>query len=121
MTAKEILKVIKSIRENGAYFGIRSTDEILSVGDELACSRNWNEFDEEHDGDELDGTCCTGFSYLWFDGEQEDIDTVEKAIAINDKYMGKHQYLVYGRYGYEAGDDEQEVILSGAEVVAVIR
>lgn len=121
MTAKEILKKIEEIRMNGACFGIRCTDETHEIGDELENSYNWNEFDEEHDGEELDGTCCTGFGYLWFDGEQGDLDEIQKALDINSRYSGKHQYLVYARYGGEYGDDEQEVIFPAPEVVAVIR
>lgn len=121
MTVKEILEKIESIRENSACFGIRCTDEEHEIGDELENSYNWNEFDEEHDGEELDGTCCTGFGYLWFDGGQDDLDEIQKALDINSRYSGKHQYLVYARYGGEYGDDEQEVIFPAPEVVAVIR
>lgn len=121
MTSREILKTIEGIRANGACFGIRSTDEEHEVGDELENSYNWNEFDEENDGEELDGTCCTGFGYLYFDGEQSDLDEIEKALEINSRYAGEHQYLVYARYGGEYGDDEQEVIFQAPEVVAVIR
>ena len=52
MTAKEILKKIEEIRMNGACFGIRCTDETHEIGDELENSYNWNEFDEEHDGED---------------------------------------------------------------------
>lgn len=114
MTAQEILNKIESIRANGAFFGIRCTDEIHQIGEELECSYDSNTEEQ------LEGTCATGFGHLWFDGEQDDLDEIEKALEINQMYEGEHRYLVYGRYGTEYGEDEQEVILTGAEVVAVI-
>lgn len=113
MTAQEILKAIEANKKNYRYFGIRRDDRVFKIGEELPHSYDWNTEDEE-----LDGTCATGFGHLWFDGEQDDIDTVQAALDVNEMYDGENIYLIAG-WSSEYGNDEDEIIINGAEVVAI--
>lgn len=123
MTAAEIMETITENRKNYTIFGIRGDTRSFSAGYELPCSRNMVDDMRDLETGEyplLDGTCATGFGYLWFDGDDEDIDTVQKAIDIQkDNYCYPYLYLV-GGYGYEYGDDEAEVVIKGAEVICEI-
>ena len=123
MTEQEIIQAIKDATGTGwgiRSFGIRTDSRAYAVGDELPNSYDWNiEEIEGIDRKPLPGTCATGFGYLWFDGEQDDIDTVRKALTINARYEGKHRYLIGGLDDYY-GEDEAEVIIRNAEVIAVI-
>lgn len=126
MTAAEIINIITEKRKNYTVFGIRGDDRTFSSGEELPCSRNMVDdlLEENEDGileyPMLDGACATGFGHLWFDGDDEDIDTIEKAIIANrDAYGCEHLYLVAG-YDYEYGDDDSEIIIKGAEVICEI-
>ena len=121
MTAAEkILAEMEANRRNYSCFGIRTDAGVHSVGDELECSRNFDTVCEEDD-ELLNGTCATGFGMIWYDGEQDDIDEINKALEVNARYdyPGSHKYLI-GGYGFEYGNDEKEVIIIGAEVVAII-
>lgn len=127
MTAVE--KILKVLNQN-AYkytFGIRTDARELQVGDSLGVSHEWDwengcEFEDRY----LDGICATGFGELWFDGEEEDVEAVETALKINNGYRDAasygakgHQYLIGGHdNGY--GNDEAEVILGDAIVLAII-
>lgn len=119
MTAAEIIKVIEENRNHYCVYGLRSDDRHFEPGQELPCSRNM--IDDLYDCESgeyplLDGTCATGFGYLWFDGEGEDLETVKKAIELNSSYKCAHMYLIAG-FDYEYGDDEGELVIKGAEVV----
>lgn len=101
------------------YYGIRACDEVYAVGDPLPCSYD-QYFQVPYDEQEqLDGTCCTGFGYLWFDGEQEDVALVEKALRINSEYHAKYRYLIAGNDA-DYGNDDGELIIKNAVVVAVL-
>lgn len=112
---KEILE--KMEKSNFNYFGIRSEDRDLPEGYELEQSHDWD------DGVMLDellsGTCATGIGCLWFDGEQDDIDTVQQAIDANGGSYGKYMYIIGGD-SYEDGNDDGEMIISDAVVIAKI-
>lgn len=111
----------------GALCGIRTDERLLNVGDELGSSRDWAAEDaaREINFEEVeiycDGTCATGFGYLWFDedSKEDDLKTIEKAILLNKSYPGEHMYLIAGD-GSEYGNDDAEVILSNAVVIAVL-
>lgn len=106
------------IENNNKYcvYGLRTDDRVFNVGDELGCSRDlyWENTEETY----LPGTCATGFGYLWYD--EDDIDEVRKALARQQDYDGAHMYLIAGE-GEGYGNDPQEVIISHAVVVAVIK
>lgn len=120
MTAKEIYDILNANQHNYRYFGIRTCDNEYQCGDTVANSYNWD--DDEANCYELDRACATGFDYLWLDDDSidEDMATISKALAINACYRGKHVYLIAGMDS-EYGNDESEIIISSAEVVAVIK
>lgn len=122
MTVNEIIRTIDENKGKFMVYGIRGDDRIFSVKDELPCSQNMVDDLYDHEtGDYplLDGTCAIGFGYLWFDGEDEDIKTVEKAIAMCAEYGFKNMYLIAG-YDYNYGDDDSEIVIKCAEVVGII-
>lgn len=133
MTANEIAKLITNLYGTksaswGKYycFGIRTDERELAVGEEVPCSYNWSDDVDYDDAEQLDGTCATDISWMhWTDIEDEMddiIDAVKKALELNNslRYPGKHQYLIAGE-SYDYGNDDDEVIISNAVVVAVIK
>lgn len=122
MTNQEILNAIKNNENKFSVFGIRGDSRIFSNGEELPCSQNMLDdlYDfETHSYPLLDGTCAIGFGNLWFDGEDEDLETIEEAISKCRKYGFENMYLIAG-YGYEYGDDDSEIVIKCAEVVCKI-
>lgn len=116
MTAKEIFDLASKTPKHLISFGIRTDDNEYNVGDDLPKSLNMiDDADEEY----LDGTSATGFDQLAF-YEEDAIESIEKALAINSQYEGKHQYIIAGTDGHY-GDDEGEVIIEFAEVIGIIR
>lgn len=115
---KTILNVLIENQNNYKCFGIRTDDRELNIGDELGCSHDWD-FENDTPSEELlPGICATGFGELWYD--EDDIETIEKALNAHKSYYGKHTYLI-GGYFEKYGDDESEVIISDAEVIAVLK
>lgn len=112
---KDLLKKMEASHRN--YFGIRSENRDLPEGYELEPSHDWA--DGTMLEDILSGTCATGIGFLWFDGDQEDIDTLQKAIDANGGKYGKHIYIIGGD-SYEDGVDDSEVIINNAAVIAKI-
>lgn len=120
------MKTIESIlkeMENGncAIYGVRTDSKKYVAGDQ--CDISLDTCDNEVLG-ELDGTSATGFGFLYFDGEQEDIDEVKKALDFNwdfykEKYDAKYQYIIGGDE-YDYGQDEHEIIIKNAKVICVI-
>ena len=112
---EELIKKMENSHFN--YFGVRSENRDLAEGYELEPSHDWE------DGIMLDnllnGTCAMGIGHLWFDGDQEDIDTIQKAIKANGGKYGAHMYIIGGD-SYEDGNDYGEIIISNATVVAKI-
>jgi hypothetical protein len=110
-------------------WGIRYDDRDYKIGEELPESRVW---DNGVKTDELlSGTSAMLVSdetdFLDYLDGKEDADCGElgkynKAISRN-YYDGKHIYLLMGDtdWGFEHGEDEGEVILTGAEVARIIR
>lgn len=125
MTAREIYHVIDANKHNYHVFGIRTCADEYKAGDCCAASYDWT---DGIPGEQLDGTCATGFGYLWlYDNADEediadDVATIQKALDLHRSisYPGQHMYLIAGNDS-EYGNDDAEVIISGAEVVAVIK
>lgn len=124
MTSREIYDIIKSNEHKFLAFGLRTCNDDLAIGDELAASRDLSD-DAEPDS-LLDGTSATGFDYLWLYDEPsvqdiaDDVATIEKALETNATYPGRRTYLVAGqRSSY--GQDEDEIVIANAEVVAIIK
>lgn len=113
---------------NYNMFGIRFDDREYQIGDELPSSNRWE--DGNCTEEELFGTCAIFVSdesdFLdYLDGNLEadcgELDRYNEAIQAN--YSGKHIYLVAinSSWGFEWGEDENEIVMNGAEVVRVIR
>lgn len=132
MDAKELLRTIKTARENGyRFFGIRALtddEENLKAGDRCRDSYDW---DIENDcsayvttGDTLNGACAVaidrdGFFLTDFNSENEDMDAIEE--ALNDAFAyGNNLAVIGSKEGYENGADENEIILECADVLEVI-
>lgn len=107
---------------NCAVYGVRTDSKEYTVGD--WCDISLDTCDDEVLGD-LSGTSATGFGYLYFDGEEEDIEEVKKALDFNwdfykTKCDAKYQYVIGGDE-YDYGDDDHEIIIKNAKVICVIK
>lgn len=122
MRIKEIAQAIT--KANGEYgfthFGVR-TGRIAEIGEELERSHNWNHEDDCFGEDFLPGTCATGIGYLWYDGEAEDEEEIENAIAKHkeNNYDGEMTYIIAGKES-EYGEDDGELIIKNATVICII-
>lgn len=124
MTVQDLLKKIKEERYSVVAIRHLCEDEEYSVGDICRNSFDWDlEYDQSsYDAEnpvELNGTC----GYAIFDLCDLEEDEVEKAkeLLINgleesDVYEGKPVIIAGNRYEY--GNDENEVIIAYAEVIA---
>ena len=111
-----------------AIWGIRFDDREFETGEEISDSHSYDI--QGHEGEELSGTCAIYVSdekdFLdYLDGTLEaecgELDNYNKALSANYSYP--HVYLVKidSSWGYEWGEDEGEIIMTGAEVVRKIR
>ena len=131
MTANEILNIIKTAKENGyRFFGIRALSddqESIKNGDHLRNSYDW---DIDNDisaysttGETLNGACAVSIDrdgfFLSQNEEEDDINAVEAAMMDAQPY-GSRLALIASRDGYDYGQDENEIILEDADVLAVI-
>jgi|GEM_PF-1267433 len=108
-------------------WGIRFDNREYKIGDELPKSQDRQ--DDMDSGVYLNGTCTIYVSdesdFLdYLNGTEEacwgELDKYNEALKAN--YSGKYIYLVAieSSWGYEWGEDENEVIMNGAEVVRII-
>lgn len=125
MTIREITEAITKNYNNYNVFGIRSCDDDLNVGDELANS--YDQRDDVYDDHiELNGTCATSFGSMWLSDDvdyydEHDYKCIERALEIQRGYdCYKHQYIIAGDSS-EYGDDEDEIIIRNAVVIAKIK
>lgn len=123
MSITEIAKTIaKAFDEKGyTYFGVR-TGRIAEIGEKLEPSHDWD-YENDCSSDEmLSGTCSTGIGGLWFDGEPEDEEEIEKAISrhIKNNYVGEMTYIIGGNRS-EYGNDDGEMIIANAEVIYIVK
>lgn len=130
----ELIEAMKKAHESGCtHFGIRVVENdagILHVGDLCPDSYNWDfELDcstRETTGEMLNGACAIEIDtrMLMLDGDDdEDVVTeIEKSIqqSENAGYWGEQMLLIAGSDGCEYGDDENEIIIENAEVIAII-
>ncbi len=117
-----ILKAIeKAMNEGNRYFGIRGDDVEFKVGTQLDSSYDWDYDNDCQSDSKLGGTCSTTIGYLWFDGEEEDVETIEKALNYHkENYSYEYVTLIAGT-DQEYGADENESIIENAEVILKIR
>ena len=118
-----ILKAIIEAKEKGlTHFGIRGEDRKLAVGAKLDNSFDWDFENDCPSTEKLNGTCATGFDYLWLidEDDADDLETIKKALEHHKAhYSYSYTYIIAG-VDSEYGDDENEVIIGGAEVIFVL-
>lgn len=131
----ELVDAMKKASDNGCtHFGIRvvETDAgVLHVGDWCPDSYSWDyELDcstRETTGETLNGACAVEIDTrrLMLDGDDdEDVAVqIEKAVSQSKKagYWGEQTLLIAGSDGYEYGDDENEIIIENAKVIAIAK
>ena len=113
-----ILKAIeKAMNEGNRYFGIRGDNVDFEIGTQLDSSYDWDYDNDCQSDSKLNGTCSTAIGYLWFDGEIEDEETIEKALNYHkENYRYKYVTIIAGT-DQEYGADENEAIIKNAEVI----
>lgn len=109
----------------GLRLGIRTTtdDENYSVDDTCRYSYEW---DYENDCStyytenpiKLNGTCAVEVILENLE-EMSDEEIMEQLRKVSCNYVGEQVILIGGHYA-EYGSDESEIIIEGAEVLAVI-
>lgn len=122
MSLKE---AIEKYLDNDEYevYGIRVDDKCYKIGEECDYSHQWYqdpEFGEDeelvypynedmglYDAGELDGTCSISIRS-------------HRAVELASRYSGKHIYVIAGNVA-EEGNDPDEIIISDAKVVAIIK
>ena len=123
MNITELAQAIANAFDEKGYtnFGIR-TGRVAEIGEELEPSHDWNHEDDCFSEETLPGTCSTGIGGLWFDGEAEDEEEIEKAIArhIRNNYDGEMTYIIGGNRS-EYGEDDGELIIANAEVIYIVK
>jgi hypothetical protein len=144
MDRKELIEMLNAIKNSpDGYFGIRSENYKYEIGDTCFKSRQlyqdpvYDEITNElvypyiedgiyagfYDGGELDGTSVTqiGSLNLHEDFLEEDLETLNNAIKENEMYYdGEHRYIVNGT-DWNDGNDYNEIILTQAEVIYIIK
>lgn len=124
MTRQEVINTITNC--NYSYIGIRhlADDESYSIGDYCRNSYDWDyEYDRSTYGTDepvdLGGTCAynTGIMPGW-DELHEITDKLEKALALSDCYYG-NIVIIAGDH-IEYGNDEGEIIIADAVVIATL-
>lgn len=109
-------------------WGIRFDDREFNIGDEIPNSHRFES--GIYTDEELNGTCAISVSgetdFLdYIDGKLEadygELDAYNE--ALNANYSGKHIYLIMidTSWGWEYGEDENEIIMCSPEVVRKIR
>ena len=99
---------ISSNRGGDEMLALRVDNDMqYEIGDVCATSRRWD--DNEPTDDMLDGTS----------GIEVDARSIKDVLAdIDNTYVGDQIVLIRG-WHYVRGEDEGEVVIKGAEVVAV--
>lgn len=125
LNVEEILK--KANEEGHSVLAIRhcAEDEVYSVGDICRNSYDWNyELDhstyEDEEQVELDGTCglhVVGFENLDDEEVEEATELFNRAMEQANIYSGNIVIIAGDRFEY--GNEENEVIIEAAEVIAV--
>lgn len=120
-------QVIEKLKESDySYFGIRhlTDDEEYNVGDICRNSYDWDyESDcSSYDTDEpveLDGTCAYRVDIdLAWDDDSEIEAKIQDALDSSDCYSGRAVIIAGNRA--EDGADDCEIIISNAEVLAIM-
>ncbi len=105
MTNTETLNLINELRYENEFVGIRTQDETSEVGECCKESNIW--VDGEPTEETLNGTCCTSCR------SERDI---EKHLKL---YYGETVILIGGQR-MEYGEDDGEMIIENAKVLAIV-
>ena len=125
----DLINAMKKAYESGyKYFGIRTIEDglpLLSVGDSVPDSYDWDLEEDcstrETTGETLNGACAVGInSFVWEDEDDEIAEAISKAIEMSMDYPDGQKLLIGSKYGYEYGNDPDEMILESADVIAII-
>lgn len=111
----DIIDLLTEMVESGEYdrIGIRGQEEEFELGEIDHCSVNW--IDGVETDEELDGICAIEVTEGYYDLAGD----IEKRLAGMRYYPGEHlAILVSDRASY--GEDENEIVMQDAEVVAII-
>lgn len=122
-----VAEILKKVNDEGyGVVAIRhcAEDERYEVGDMCRNSFDWNyELDhstyEDEEQVELNGTCglhIVGFENLDEEETEEAVEMFDKAMKESQAYGGS-VVVIAGNY-FEYGNDENEVIIEDAEVIA---
>ena len=130
LNVKNILETVKN--EGAKVVAIRGLryDENYAVGDWCRNSYDWNHeldqssYDADGESIELPGTCGVdiwNFTYLNSNEVDEAKNLLREAIE-SAKYYGDDGRLaiIVGYNDYEYGEDENEIIIRNAQVIALV-
>lgn len=113
-----INEILKAMKESGCrYFGVRGDNKEFEIGTLLDNSYGWDYENDCQSEEKLNGTCATKFDYLWFDGEEEDVETITKALEYHKKTYQYKYTTIIGGDEQEYGADENETLISNAQVI----
>ena len=124
MNVEKILGTIKG--KDYSVVAIRHCcpDEEYKIGDICRNSFEWNEeyecssYDTE-EPEEMDGTCGYAmFDLVDADDSEEAKEIIERAVEESSIYDGSN-IVIIGGDSYSYGNDENEVIIEEAEVIAI--
>ena len=103
------------------YFGIRMDDRNFEIGEEIPASENkdWELQEEE----ELEGVSCIEITANPWDEDEEIEENLEEVIAyVEKKYaLGEYHLYLIGGYDGQDGQDDREIVIPFADVIAVIK
>ena len=125
----DLINAMRKAYESGyKYFGIRTIEDglpLLSVGDSVPDSYDWDWEEDcstrETTGETLNGACAVGInSFVWEDTDDEIAEAISKAVEMSMDYPDGQKLLIGSKYGYEYGNDPDEMILEAADVIAII-
>ncbi len=118
----EAMKAITDVNEksnNIRCYGIRGDDIDITIGQKLDASFDWDYEYDRPSTNKLNGTCAVNIGYLWFDGEDDDINLVKAAYDYLVSEYGYKNISVIAGTDFEYGADEKEVIIKNAEVIYI--
>jgi len=100
--------------------GIWGTNSEMNIGDECPKSHHMSAFGDDDDGMEINGTCSIGLTWAGDSEDELEAELNEKISYHKDYYGYTYMYIIAGT-GYEYGDDEGEMIITDAEVIANVK
>lgn len=127
MTKNEMMNLIKKAYKDGYRdFGVRAMDTEYQAGEDVPDSYDW---DIENDcstynttGETLPGACAVFFAVdgIQLDEYEDAEENLNAAIEQAKRYYCDHLYIIASKFGSEWGNDQNEIILRDAQVIAVI-